>query len=158
MGRLSNTPLGCHATRRKLSTCAERIWVRLQEHLLAGMAWPEGDCGSWEAQCVLRGCDRERPLVPASAPGLGLFAQSGRFGHKTIFDPERSFSWVHLLLYDKSACILSACCIHFPGVFASLYFSRRCTKPVPPASRCFPAPVQKSRGLTPQAPTSSQSK
>lgn len=120
-------PLNCPTSRRKLSNCARRVWVRLSQHQLCpGRLCPwwltggelccllqaEGDGGSGEPSS--EAVTRERRPVPAFAPDLGLFAQNCRAGPRRISEP-REVVLLGLLseegFYNQSSCILYAECL-----------------------------------------------
>lgn len=122
LGRLQKRPLSCHSTAGKLPAVQADLGeapsslggchARHGQRATAAQVQPslclEAVAGAGEA------------TGPCFCHGSGAVAESCRFGHKKISEPERSFPWVHLLLYNKwTSYVLSACCIHFPGVFAS---------------------------------------
>lgn len=55
----------------------------------------------------------------------GCLHKTAALGMKGSSNPERLFSWVYCLrrnlIIKHSSCILSACSVHFPGLFGSLW-------------------------------------
>lgn len=131
-------PLSCPTSRRKRSTCARRVWVRLPQHQLCPGRlcpwWPtggelccllqaEGDGGSGKPGS--EAVTREKRRVPEFAPDLGCLHEIATLHIEGSPSPERLFSWVPFLRRDFTIsrapvyCMPSACCLHLSGLFSS---------------------------------------
>lgn len=153
-------PLNCPTSRRKLSNCARRVWVRLSQHQLCpGRLCPwwltggelccllqaEGDGGSGEPSS--EAMTRERRPVLRLPQIWGCLHKIAALDLEGSLSPERSFSWVSFLRRDfiiraPVYCMLSACCIHLSGLFSFMWSLGCQMQPVPPVSFLFPAHVQ----------------